>query len=921
MAYERGSVWRRWDLHIHTPETKKNCNFIGNNVTEQWDKFYEDVLDYIDSNDITKKVAVIGITDYFSIDNYRKVISDGRFKDKFQLILPNIEMRITPVANESAINIHFICNPEIVPQLDVKLFAQLTYKHSNGVPYHATKEDFIKLGKLQNNNYTDEQACQIGLDQFVIDFSQLKDILNNDKELKENTIVVLSNKSTDGASGIGNSSCKNASSSLTTLREDLYCFTDMIFSSNPTDINYFLGKGKFPKTEIIKKYRKLIPCIHGSDAHTNNKIFKPDNDRFCWIKADCTFEGLKQVIYEPDERVKIQSTFPSAKKNYNVIDKIIINNADFSTEPIYFNENLTCFIGGKSTGKSIILNNMARVIDNEQYTQKASNNYIINGMKVYWKDGFVSDGKEEKRNICFIPQTYLNNLSDKPDEQTEIDNIIQNIILQDEEIKNKFKEFNENLDTQKTNLDKEIYDLVKANKSKNEYQTLLKENGSIEAIDREIKKLQQTRDNIIKSMEIKEEDILEYYKLKDNNIILSKDIENKTKTIQYVENIVPKIEQPLELNYIIDHKDEINKFYNEKQHQLIEDWEVLKESIIDSLQTKIKSLKEQKLNNDKQLKEKELMIEKTETLKILTTQIKDEEDKKKVSIELKNNLNKAEQSFQELFESVINKFSVFDTIHQEFATFVNQKTCEIDETLEFIATAQFRYNKFDDKIKSIYNNKKLKGIYNMIDDGFTNDIDERALSKLIEPLFKFDGASYLKSAYDTEETLRVVLSNWYNIVYTIKLDNDKIDAMSPGKKALVLLKLLINLAKSDCPILIDQPEDDLDNRSIFDELVQFLKHKKYDRQIIIVTHNANIVLGADSDEIIVANQSGNNTPNENFRFEYRSGSIENNSVLINSDGSLKNGILNTKGIQDHICEILEGGKEAFRIRKIKYEFL
>ena len=192
------------------------------------------------------------------------------------------------------------------------------------------------------------------------------------------------------------------------------------------------------------------------------------------------------------------------------------------------------------------------------------------------------------------------------------------------------------------------------------------------------------------------------------------------------------------------------------------------------------------------------------------------------------------------------------------------------------------------------------------------------LQKLISPLFDADGLTYLKSGNSIEEVLRSILSNWYNIVYTVELDNDKVQTMSPGKKALVLLKLLINLADSDCTILIEQPEDDLDNRSIYDELVGFLRKKKNDRQIILVTHNANIVLGSDAEEIIVANQEGTNSPNENFRFEYRSGSIENNSVILDENGLPKKGILNSQGIQGHICEILEGGKEAFNVRKDKY---
>ena len=146
------------------------------------------------------------------------------------------------------------------------------------------------------------------------------------------------------------------------------------------------------------------------------------------------------------------------------------------------------------------------------------------------------------------------------------------------------------------------------------------------------------------------------------------------------------------------------------------------------------------------------------------------------------------------------------------------------------------------------------------------------------------------------------------------MDGDNISEMSPVKKALVLLKMLINMDESTCPILIDQPEDDLDNRSIFKELIPFIKEKKTKRQIIIVTHNANVVLGSDAEEIIVANQNGNNSPNKKFRFEYRTGEIEENSSIHGADD-----VLGKSSIQQHICDILEGGKEAFDLRKHKYQ--
>ena len=135
-------------------------------------------------------------------------------------------------------------------------------------------------------------------------------------------------------------------------------------------------------------------------------------------------------------------------------------------------------------------------------------------------------------------------------------------------------------------------------------------------------------------------------------------------------------------------------------------------------------------------------------------------------------------------------------------------------------------------------------------DEFSGEwIKEENVKKLIEACL--DGRLRLTRGRTVESALRDIMSDWYNTTYRVAMDNDLIDDMSPGKKALVLLKMLINLAESKCPILIDQPEDDLDNRSIFDELIPFIKRKKIDRQIIIVTHNANVVLGGDAEEEVL----------------------------------------------------------------------
>jgi len=106
VEFHRGSEWRRWDLHIHTPGTIKNDNFRGSTIDEKWEQFYSDISSYIeDGTDPSKHIAVIGITDYLSVDNYQKVLSDNKLPASVYLVLPNVEMRIQPIANDSPVNI------------------------------------------------------------------------------------------------------------------------------------------------------------------------------------------------------------------------------------------------------------------------------------------------------------------------------------------------------------------------------------------------------------------------------------------------------------------------------------------------------------------------------------------------------------------------------------------------------------------------------------------------------------------------------------------------------------------------------------------------------------------------------------------------------------------------------------------------
>lgn len=212
--YQRGSEWRRWDLHVHTPGTIKNDKYTGSSIEEKWNTFYTDITTYIgDGTDIARNVVALGITDYLSVENYKKVLIDNRLPATVKLVLPNVEMRMYPLSKQSGINIHFLFDPAIVNDLDDRFFSQMSITYG-GRTYTATKSQLIQLGRAVSSSVVDEDdAYKIGVGQFIPSFDSIKSIFDKDADLREKVIIVVSNGSNDGVTGAANHSCYFDSSS------------------------------------------------------------------------------------------------------------------------------------------------------------------------------------------------------------------------------------------------------------------------------------------------------------------------------------------------------------------------------------------------------------------------------------------------------------------------------------------------------------------------------------------------------------------------------------------------------------------------------------------------------------------------------------------------------------------------------------
>lgn len=135
--------------------------------------------------------------------------------------------------------------------------------------------------------------------------------------------------------------------------------------------------------------------------------------------------------------------------------------------------------------------------------------------------------------------------------------------------------------------------------------------------------------------------------------------------------------------------------------------------------------------------------------------------------------------------------------------------------------------------------------------------------------------------------------------YGLRYNGTELERLSPGTKGIVLLILYLAMDSEDVkPLVVDQPEENLDSESIYSLLSHYFRSAKALRQVIVITHNPNLVVNTDSDQVIVASADrlGGSFPT----FSYASGGLENTDI------------------REKVCLILEGGEPAFLTREKRY---
>ncbi|MBK5209804.1 MAG: hypothetical protein JJE44_09925 [Flavobacteriaceae bacterium] len=1007
----KGSIWRKWDLHIHTP-----YSFLNNGFGSDFDLYVKKLF----KKAISKNIAAIGITDYFTIDGYKNIIENYLNKpDKLNelftdeeikkikkiLILPNVELRLHDLVNNRRINFHVIFSNEVsIQDIEEHFLHDLDFVHESQ-PFDKDntrklkKSNLIELGKrlkLEQPDFEGEDIF-VGMSTATVQHKDISERLQ-DIRFKEKHII--------GVPPDEDLSKIKWSSQEHMVRKLIIQKSNFLFASNSNTIQWALGKFE-SEEQFIKEFKSLKPCLWGSDAHNFEKLFEPDLERYCWIKADPTFEGVKQIIYEPEERVYIgkepeildlirnNPTKYFSKLEIKPLDTYDGKNGKwFDNTIIEFNNGLCGIIGNKGKGKSAVADILG-LLGNTKVSLDSSKDKLFSFLNrnKFCKKGFAenfhavlhwNDGKTysktlngdidetEIERIKYIPQKFFEDLCATEDDlnfKEELNKVVFSRVENKDRLGK--KSFDDYIEYKTELINAEI------KKYKSDLEEL-----NIQIVELERKNTAEYKQTIENKIKGKTDELDAHNKIKEEIVEiknptedekLSEEQKRKSEKISELDKKINEIQENIDDNLKKQETLEIDKFEILRILEDIEElkrffigWKVEKKEIFEKftidvekaikLDIKVESLSATNQKIVKELKSIENLLSvesvKDENINEISLFVKIEtykSEKAKIDSELEKPFKDYHDYLQKIKvwekkkKEIEGDFDVLDSLkyYQHEKKFIEHELGkELEQNIKLRTDSSTSIYRKKKEIQNIYNSikksitdllalysidqqitletsfrvepvfykeffeqfvKRYKDFYQNADTHLKQIVEnydfdkEEVISEFVNEILSKD--KILKESTSEVEFLNYLFSlDYLSPRYNLKLNKKGLSELSPGERGGLLLIFYLILDKDDKPLVIDQPEDNLDNQSVSEILVPYIREAKKRRQIIMVTHNPNLAVVADADQIIKMTIDK-----------------ENDYLVSHISGAIENPIINKA-----VVDILEGKMKAFNNRRIKY---
>lgn len=982
-AIEIGSLWHRWDPHIHTPGTILSDQYPAN---EGWEQF----LSRIEASD--PPVRVLGITDYYSTATYEEACAykaGGRMPN-VELIFPNVELRLgIGTSNGNPVNVHLLVSPDDTDHLArlQNFLANLEFE-ALGERYRCTPEQIRALGRAHDPFVaSDGQALEVGTNQFKVDLANLREAFRHSTWAQDNILIGVAASSADGTAGL------QADASLARLRREIESAAHVIFSGRPGDRTFWLGQNPTMSAEdIIAEYGGLKPCIHGSDAHRPGHVAAPDNDRRCWLKGDLSFETLRQACLEPDIRVFIGMAAPPAAPPSQTINEVTVSDATFLSDPVIpLNPGLVGIIGARGSGKTALADFIAAGAEafslhsnRLSFVDRARAHLSGTRVDLGWGDGTgtgkaINDldgfGDAADPQVRYLSQQFVDRLCSAEGMTDELLEEIQRVIFMAHptEERQGASNFKELLDlradaarTARSHYENELRELS------DEFVIEQEKAATAPSIRTQLTGLQET---IRKSQADRlalvaksggSQDRLDTYMTVANALQVRRSqfeqLERRKTALEslaaevslYKSRWIPdqyrQLQQrhqtaqiPVDVwpRFILRFDGDVESAVLDQQRanllvleallgappaspvttetSVLPAGALLEQQTISVLAAEAKRL-EELIGVDKQA---------SQALTQLNSKIAADEGRaanlarqieaaSKAPSRVEEIRRDRVNAYQKVFEALVSEQDQLRALYAPLTARIEAESGSARK-LAFIVRRRVdveQWGEWGEQLLDLRKGSTLRRgtlaelATRLLLPAWSIGTPEQATQALAQFRENYDNALTECCPYNLRDPADAAkvrqwagqISAWLygtthiEIAYSVQYESTDVERLSPGTRGIVLLLLYLAIDLDDSrPLLIDQPEENLDPKSIFEELVARFRSAKQRRQIIIVTHNANLIVNADADQVIVAT-CGPHRPGELPEISYTSGGLENPEI------------------RARVCDILEGGEHAFKER-------
>lgn len=854
--------WLRVDFHLHTKADKEFS------YSDADSDFYRQYVDKLEEEGVS--IGVITNHNKFDRDEYKALRKTASKKNIW--LLPGVELSVSDGANGVHCLIVFnkekwlATNDDYINQFLTSVFEGVSNRENENVSCNYNMETI--LNKLDAHR-------KDGRDSFVIlaHVNQSKGFFN---ELDGGRITTIANKD--------------------------------IFRKSILGFQKLTDRDKESKCKIwLNGWMPAI--VQGSDCKSIDSVGKAqvsgDTHLKTYIKiGDFNFDALKYALLDKEHRVS--GTFQATGKSY--LKAISFSGGKLDGKTITFSAELNNFIGIRGSGKSSVLEiiryvlgiKLTDTIADKKYKEELVSYILGSGGKATLEFRGL-DGKDYRveKILSQSPSLYsdVNNrldcslkavlevpmyfgqkdLSNKKDSfESELLNRMigshldeQRQVIEEEEqkVRNILIEL-QKLDT----VTDRIPELEKNIKDAQQKLTVYKENGVEEKL-----RIQTQYEHDVNTLKTRISKIVEY---KDSLSTTLSDTHlwDEIKGSEVNTDIFDSV------NSILGEAKKITEAINDK----VKKFDLLLEKLnndLKRLNTKIDSMKEEfakikrelnsdTVNPDDYLNINRLMSESNHKLIELK-----EVDKKRE--ELHSNLLTALDSLNEAWR---NEYIALETNVKRIIALSTNLSIEV----EF----KGRRNDFATHFKNLVKGSNLREVtIQRVVERFKDYIEIYKNWDDFKKMISESAFSYISDKVNNN--LADILTYKVGNKITIKYKGKDLSRHSLGQRASALILFL--LAQKETNILIiDQPEDDLDNQTIYDEVIKEIVRLKTEMQFIFATHNANIPVLGDSEKVVACN-------------------FEDSSKIEIVEGSI-----DTPAIQKSIVSIMEGGEEAFNRRKDIY---